>query len=72
MKLHVNWGHASAQQLGRVLADPVGGNLHLPSCVGEVLEQREVCRAFDKAPHDPIAGASTAATFIAVLGDCLF
>ena len=61
MKLHVNWGHASAQQLNRVSAGPDGNNLHLLTCVGEVSEQREGCRAFDKAPHAPIAGASAAA-----------
>ena len=32
------------------------------TCVGSVLEQREVRRAFDKEPHAPIAGMSTAAT----------
>ena len=29
----------------------------------EVLKQREVCRAFDKAPHVAVAGTSTVATF---------
>ena len=29
----------------------------------EVLEQCEICCAFDKAPHIPIAGASTVAAF---------
>ena len=28
MKLHVLWGHASAQNLKRVLADSDGGNMH--------------------------------------------
>ena len=77
VKFHVNWGHASEQQSRRVLADPVGGNLHLLTCAGEVVEQREVFRSFDKAPRDPIAGTSTAAMFnekfladLLVLGDC--
>ena len=29
MKLHVNWGHASANQLRRVLLDSEGGYPHL-------------------------------------------
>ena len=29
----------------------------------EVLEQCEICRAFNKAPHIPIAGASTVSAF---------
>ena len=37
MKLHVNWGHASAQQMRRVLVDSEGNNAHLLTCVGEVL-----------------------------------
>ena len=47
MKLRVNWGHASAHQLRRVLVDSDGGNAHLLTCADEVLEQREVCRAPD-------------------------
>ena len=36
--------------------------MHLGNCVGEVLEQREVCRAFAKAPRVPVAGTSTVST----------
>ena len=63
IKLHLNWGRAPAQQLGRVSPDPSWGNVYPATCVDEVLEQRGVCRAFDKAPHAPAAGASTAAAF---------
>ena len=60
MKLRVNSRHASAQQLTRVLLDSDVGNLHLLTCVDEVLEQCGLTclpeRAFDKAPHTPIAG----------------
>ena len=31
--------------------------------VDEVLERCDVCRSFAKAPHDPIAGASTVSMF---------
>ena len=43
MKLHVNWGHASAQQLARALVDSAGNNAHLLTRVDEVLAQCEVC-----------------------------
>ena len=42
--------------------DSDGGSMHLGNCVGEVLEQREVCRAFAKAPRVPVAGTSTVST----------
>ena len=61
--MHVNRGHASAQQLKRVSADPGRGNMHLITCADEVLALCEGCRAFDKAPHVPVAGTSAAATF---------
>ena len=50
----MNWGHASAKPLKRVLADSDGGDMHLLNYVDGALEQREVCRAFDKGPHVPI------------------
>ena len=62
-KLHVNWGHASAQQIKRVLVAADGGNLPLLRHVEEVVNQCEVCRAFDKAPHFPIAGTATVSAF---------
>ena len=51
----VSRGHAPAQQLKRVLLFSDGGNAHLLNYADEVLEQREVYGAFDKAPHAPIA-----------------
>ena len=60
MKLHVNWGHASAQQLRRVSADSEDGNPRLVNFVGDVREHCETCRASGKAPHVPLAGTSTA------------
>ena len=63
MKLHVNWGRASAKQLKQVLADSKGGIFRWVNCVDEVLQQRETCRASDKAPHVPTAGTSTASMF---------
>ena len=65
MKLHVNWGHASSQQLKRVLADSEGDKMHLLTCLDGVLARREVCQASVKAPHDPAAGTSTVA-----MGSC--
>ena len=50
-ELRANRGHASAQQFRRVLAEPDGGNTHLAILVGEVLGQREMRRAFDRASH---------------------
>ena len=47
MKLHVNRGHASAQQVRGVLVHSDGGNLQLLTSVNEVSEQREVRKAFD-------------------------
>ena len=55
-KLHLNWGHASAQQLKRAPAASDGDDMHLVNHADEVLEQRDVCRAFDKAPTAPITG----------------
>ena len=37
--------------------------MHSITSVDDVSGQREVCRAFDKAPHALIAGASTLAMF---------
>ena len=63
MGLRVNWGHASARQLKGVLTEPNEENMHLVNYVHEVLEQCEICRASGKAPHVPIAGATTFQTF---------
>ena len=37
--------------------------MHLPACVDEMLAQREVCQAFEKAPRAPLAGTSAVAAF---------
>ena len=63
MKLHVNWGHVSAQQLKQVLADSDRGNVNLVNYADKVLEQRAVCRAFDDAPRASISGTLTASMF---------
>ena len=63
MKLHANWGHASASQLKRILVDSDSGMSHLVAHVDGVLDTCEVCRAFDKAPHLPIAGTSSVSCF---------
>ena len=59
MKVHANWGHASATQFERVLIDSDGGMSHLVNQVDQVLETCDVCRAFDKAPRIPIAGTTS-------------
>ena len=46
-KFHLNWGQASAQQIKRVLVDAEGGNLSLLRHVEEVVNQCDVCKAFD-------------------------
>ena len=54
-KLHVNWGHASAQQLKRVSVHSGGENMHLVNIAGDVLQRCDICRPFENAPHVPIA-----------------
>ena len=63
MRFHANWGHASAQQLRWVSVDFERENAHLAKYVEEVSEQCDVCRAFEKAPHVPIAGTPTVSKF---------
>ena len=43
--------------------DSEGNNMHLLTCVDEVLAWCEICQAFEKAPHAPVAGATTVAVF---------
>ena len=62
-KLHVNWGHVSAQQLRRASVDSVGGNTHSVNSLGEALEQGGARRALDTAPRLRVAGISTAPVF---------
>ena len=61
MKLHVNWGHASAQQLKRALVDSAENSMHLFTCVDAAVARCEVCQAFEEAPHAPAAGTPNAA-----------
>ena len=63
MRLHVNRGRSSAQQVTRVSVDSAGGNMHLLTRADDVSEQLEVRRVFDKATRDPAAGASTVVLF---------
>ena len=63
IKLHANWGHASAQQVRRVLVDSVGEPIGLLGFVAEVLQHCDVRRAFGEAPHLPVAGTSPVSPF---------
>ena len=73
MKCHVNWGHASARQLMKVLLDSDGDNIHLGNYVAEALANRDGCRAFDKAPNVPTAGMYAVSMFDEkLLADSLF
>ena len=63
MKLHVRGGFASARQLKRVSEYSDGGNARLATEVERLLQQREVCCPFDKAPYLPVVGASTVSTY---------
>ena len=44
MKLHLNWGYASAHQLKRILADALGGRKKLAAIAEDVAEQRRARR----------------------------
>ena len=63
LKLHVDWGPVSAEQLRSVIVERGGRTMGLMNFAYRVLRQREACRAFDTAPHLPIAGTSTASSF---------
>ena len=56
-------GHASAQQLKRVLVDSDRLNMQLLSCVDKVVGQCEICRAFDGPPNLPIDGTAPVSSF---------
>ena len=43
------------------MVDSERNNMHLLTCVNEVLAQCEVCQTFEKAPRAPVAGTSTVA-----------
>ena len=63
IKLHVNRGHASAQQLKRVSAYSGGDNMYIRTYANEVAEQCEVFRSSAQTPHVPVAGPPTASMF---------
>ena len=60
MMLHVTRGHASAHRLERFWEDPDVETAGLANYADEALRQCEFRRAFDEAPHVPIACTSTA------------
>ena len=62
-KLHINSGHASARHIKRVLADAEGDTQSPMQRVGDVVSLCDASRAFEKAPHIPISGTSTAPMF---------
>ena len=62
MKLHVNWGRPSAQQLKRETEHLDPDNMHVAKSVGAAAAHCDVCRAFKKATHVPTAGKSTVST----------
>ena len=62
-KLHVNWGHASSQQLKRAMAEADGRANSLIQYVDEVVGNCDVCKAFDSAPAIPVAGTSSVSAF---------
>ena len=52
-----------ARPLGRILVDSDGETMGFMNYVYEVSEQSEIRRTFRKAPHIPIAGASSVPVF---------
>ena len=63
MKLHINWGRASATQITRVLVDTDGDTQPPIRHAGDVVSQRDTCKASEKAPHIPISGTSSVSMF---------
>ena len=61
--VHANRAHASAHKLLRTLVGDGGANKRLLGLADEVAGQCEVCQAFDRAPHLPVAGTSSASSF---------
>ena len=55
LKVHPNWGHASAQHLRKILVNAEGANRRLLDCVAEVLNQCKVRQPSEKAPRLPVA-----------------
>ena len=59
-RLHVNWGHASAQQLKRAMAEAEGNAGGLIPLVDDVVRECEICRTLHVAPAIQVAGTSSA------------
>ena len=62
MKMRADWGHSSARRSKRILVNSGRGSTCLVSFIDAALQQRDVRRASDKAPHLRIAGASSASS----------
>ena len=62
-KLHVNWEHASASQLKRVLTNAGGVETTVLKAAGTVVDERDVRAAFGAAPRHPAAGTSLVSAF---------
>ena len=62
-RLHANWGHASAQQLKRAIAEAEGQAGELGPLVDGVVKECDICRAFDVTPAIPVAGTSVVSLF---------
>ena len=59
----MDWSHASAYQVLRILVGAEGANKPLLDFADEVVGPCEVRQAFDMAHHVPVAGASSASSF---------
>ena len=59
-KLRVNWGHASAAQIRRILAYAYGVRASVLKVVESVVDEFDVCAGLGRAPHLPIASTSRA------------
>ena len=72
-KIHLNWGHSSAQRLRRILADACSASKPAPAAAGEEVNQCDFRQAFVRAPHLAVAGTPlVSASNEKVQGDLLF
>ena len=58
-----SWGHSSATQIKRVLADSEGDAQSLIQHVDDVVSQRDARKASERAPRIPDSGTSSLSTF---------
>ena len=56
-KSRVNRGNTPASQLKCILKDADGVGVAAPKVAGSVVEECDICAAFDEAPHLPVAGS---------------